>query len=259
MPALSEALSLALSTTTMFLDTSITIPDEAWKDIEMWSTLLIHWNGLSMFYDNAISALDMHLFLDASHTGFGAFFGSQWFSSTWPQEIHSLPPQLKSSPLLELYPIVVTALLWSHLWPRKSIIFFSDNTATEHIINRAILLLYNYAAPLLSHLDLSIRNYLSAFPIIYVCSSAVSPLTNRVGLLPKSLSSPAVPRRSEETIYTFAAYALDSWRPQPAITLPSFFSRISIIRMSREMQMFDTVVNQYYSHDQTQNHTNKME
>ncbi|MGH0140930.1 UNVERIFIED_CONTAM: hypothetical protein FKN15_028097 [Acipenser sinensis] len=40
-------------------------------------------------------------------------------------------------------------------------------------------------------------------------------------------SSP-VPRRSGGThghIYNFAAYALASWRPQPAITLPSFFSR----------------------------------
>ncbi|MGH0176878.1 UNVERIFIED_CONTAM: hypothetical protein FKN15_073925 [Acipenser sinensis] len=70
----------------------------------MWSTILIHWNGLSMFYNDAISAPDMHLFTDASHIGFGGFFGSQWFSSTWPQEIRSLPPQLKSSPLLELYP-----------------------------------------------------------------------------------------------------------------------------------------------------------
>lgn len=73
----------------------------------MWTLLLNNWNSLSLFYDDLISTLDLHLFTDASHLGFDGIFWSQRFYSTWPNEIGSLPLQLKSSSLLELYPIVI--------------------------------------------------------------------------------------------------------------------------------------------------------
>ncbi|XP_041102689.1 uncharacterized protein LOC121313986 [Polyodon spathula] len=128
---------LALSSSAKNLNPHIKIPAEARKDIEMWINLLSNWNGLSLFYDDFISAPhDLALFTDASSTGFSGFQGSEWFFSAWPPEIQTLLPQEKSTALLEIYPIVAAALLWGHQWSRKSIIFFSDNKPTMHIINK---------------------------------------------------------------------------------------------------------------------------
>ena len=37
---------------------------------------------------------------------------------------------------LELYPIVVAAMLWGSEWNGKQILFYCDNEATVHIINK---------------------------------------------------------------------------------------------------------------------------
>ncbi|XP_058842486.1 uncharacterized protein LOC131697467 [Acipenser ruthenus] len=128
---------LALSSTVRNMNSHVKISADARKDIKMWINLLTNWNGLSLFYDDFISAPhDLALFTDASSIGFGGFLAPEWFSSTWPSEIQFLPPQEKSTALLEIYPIVVGAVLWGHQWSRKSILFFSDNKPTVHIINK---------------------------------------------------------------------------------------------------------------------------
>ncbi|XP_034773064.1 uncharacterized protein LOC117969256 [Acipenser ruthenus] len=128
---------LALSPTVKNMNSHVKISAEARKDIKMWISLLSNWNGLSIFYDDFISAPhDLALFTDASSIGFGGFLVPEWFSSTWPPEIQLLPPQEKSTALLEIYPIAVAAALWGHQWSRKSILFFSDNKPTVHIINK---------------------------------------------------------------------------------------------------------------------------
>ncbi|XP_041117254.1 uncharacterized protein LOC121321928, partial [Polyodon spathula] len=119
------------------LDSYINISSDARKDIKMWSALIQHWSGLSMFYDNFISAPhDMALFTDASSLGFGGLFNNQWFCSTWPEEMENISPHLKSTALLEIYPMVAAAQLWGHLWSKKSILFYCDNSTTVHIINK---------------------------------------------------------------------------------------------------------------------------
>ncbi|XP_058876991.1 uncharacterized protein LOC131731955 [Acipenser ruthenus] len=128
---------LALSSAVKNMNSHVKISAEARKDIKMWINLLTNWNGLSLFYDEFISAPhDLALFTDASSIGFGGFLAPEWFSSTWPPEIQLLPPQEESTALLEIYPIVVAAVLWGHQWSRKSILFFSDNKPTVHIINK---------------------------------------------------------------------------------------------------------------------------
>ncbi|XP_034784462.1 uncharacterized protein LOC117409148 [Acipenser ruthenus] len=128
---------LALSSTVKNMNSHVKISAEARKDIKMWISLLSNWNGLSLFYDDFISAPhDLALFTDASSIGFGGFLVPEWFSSTWPPEIQLLPLQKKSTALLEIYPIAVAAALWGHQWSRKSILFFSDNKPTVHIINK---------------------------------------------------------------------------------------------------------------------------
>lgn len=85
-----------------------------------------------MFYDsNYTSNCDMQLYTDASSTiGFGGFYQRKWFCSPWPDELPSINNKNLSMAFLELYPIVVAALLWGSEWKRKKILFYCDNEAT---------------------------------------------------------------------------------------------------------------------------------
>ena len=89
-----------------------------------------------MFYDrNLTSAPDFELYTDAASTvGFGGYFRTEWFMSEWSEEIRKMQDQ--SMAFLELYPIVVAAILWGHLWHGKKILFHCDNQATVEIIKK---------------------------------------------------------------------------------------------------------------------------
>jgi len=107
-------------------------------DICMWQYLLAHWNGVSFFLDNNITkAHDMYLFTDAAgSTGFGGFYKNQWFQGTWPDELRIETNPEISIAFQEMYPVVVAAMLWGCHWECKRIMFYCDNQATVHIINK---------------------------------------------------------------------------------------------------------------------------
>jgi len=107
-------------------------------DICMWQYLLAHWNGVSFFLDNHITkAHDMCLFTDAAgSTGFGGFYENQWFQGIWPKELRIETNPEISIAFQELYPVVVAAMLWGQSWECRRIMFYSDNQATVHIINK---------------------------------------------------------------------------------------------------------------------------
>lgn len=116
----------------------VTLTKTCKADLHMWEYLLKHWNGISLFVDDEpVSADSLHLYTDASGTiGFGGYYQGQWFASPWSKV--SLPVLEKriSIAFQELFPIVVSALLWGQNWKRKHILFHCDNEATVHIINK---------------------------------------------------------------------------------------------------------------------------
>ena len=67
-----------------------------------------------MFYEiDFTSNFDMQLYTDASSTiGFGGFYQGKWFCSRWPEDVPSLNDKTLSMAFLELYPIVVAAMVW---------------------------------------------------------------------------------------------------------------------------------------------------
>ncbi|KAK6191041.1 hypothetical protein SNE40_002790 [Patella caerulea] len=107
-------------------------------DLSMWLNFLQNWNGISLFYEPHItSAPDFNLFTDASSTkGFGGYYQGKWFSEQWPTNLPDIADYSLSMAFLELYPIVVAAVLWGHNWKRKRIKFYCDNQATVHIISK---------------------------------------------------------------------------------------------------------------------------
>lgn len=129
---------LDLSKSVEKLHDTVTLDEGCRSELRFWSLLLEKWNGISFFYnDNTESSLAIRLFTDAAPSvGFGGFFDNQWFADVWPKELSSLPASASSSALMELYPIVIACLLWGKSWSRRKIIFFCDNEAAVHIINK---------------------------------------------------------------------------------------------------------------------------
>jgi len=87
---------------------------ECKSDLKTWLYFLMHWNGTSMFHDPHLTlASDMCLYTDAASTkGYGGYYDGQWFYDTWPTDLPLLIDSSLSMALLELYPIVVAAVLW---------------------------------------------------------------------------------------------------------------------------------------------------
>jgi hypothetical protein len=106
-------------------------------DLAMWSTFLEKWNGCNFFLDSQLTvASDMHLFTDASPSfGCGGFYQGEWFSYAWPKFIYELEPN-PSIALFELFPIVVSAVLWGTRWSKRRIVFHTDNAPVVEMINK---------------------------------------------------------------------------------------------------------------------------
>ncbi|CAG2257766.1 unnamed protein product [Mytilus edulis] len=87
--------------------------------------------------DNVINASDFHLFTDASSTiGYGGYFRKSWFQGIWPDDFIRPDEESFSMAYLELYPIVISAILWGHEWSTKRILFDCDNMSSVYIINK---------------------------------------------------------------------------------------------------------------------------
>ena len=80
-------------------------------DIRMWYEYLDQWNGMSFFIDDIIvRAADFDLHTDTSSTiGFGGYFRNKWFQGKWPKLVIDVS---FSMAYIELYPIVIAAVLW---------------------------------------------------------------------------------------------------------------------------------------------------
>jgi hypothetical protein len=103
----------------------------------MWQVLVEQWNGVSIFIDpHSTPAPDMELYTDASGKGCSGYFHGQWFAMHWPASILIEQGDHLSMSFCELYPIVVSALLWGSTWSSKRILFFCDNMGVVIAINK---------------------------------------------------------------------------------------------------------------------------
>ncbi|MES9994401.1 MAG: reverse transcriptase domain-containing protein [Candidatus Thiodiazotropha sp.] len=131
----SYLLSLASSVTE--LHHHVYINQACLRDMSMWYNFMSEWNGISFFYDvNVTLAADMQLYTDSSGTAFAGFYEGKWFAERWPAAMPKLGSKDMSIAYLELVPIVVSALLWSHSWVGKRILFHVDNAAVVAIITK---------------------------------------------------------------------------------------------------------------------------
>ncbi|XP_021349686.1 uncharacterized protein LOC110447998 [Mizuhopecten yessoensis] len=131
---------IKLSTTIKLLHYHVKLTQECREDIRMWLSFLAQWNGAAIFYDRQITSTDdLQLFTDASGTlGYGGYMQGEWFSEAWPSSMqeHANSEEELSIAFKELYPIVVSAMIWGHLWKGLRIMFMCDNTATVSILHK---------------------------------------------------------------------------------------------------------------------------
>ena len=103
----------------------------------MWYDFMSQWNGVSFFYDeNVTLAADMQLFTDSSGLAYAGYYDGKWFAEPWPPNMPKLGSLDMPIAYYELVPIVVSALLWSHKWVGKRILFRVDNAAVCAIITK---------------------------------------------------------------------------------------------------------------------------
>nr|XP_006821268.1 PREDICTED: uncharacterized protein LOC100371933 [Saccoglossus kowalevskii] len=122
-----------ISMTATSLSQVITLTDEFWHDVQWWCDFLPSWNGTaSLLNPNWIPSPEFELFTDASATlGYGAFYKGHWFANTWPTFITNDP--LYSIAWKELLPILLSSLIWGHLWYGLRIRFHCDNISVVQI------------------------------------------------------------------------------------------------------------------------------
>lgn len=128
---------LTLASSAKKLHHHVHFTKECQRDLQMWYSFMNQWNGHSVFLnDVAQLACDIDLYTDAAGSiGFGGYYNGQWFQSRWPSEI-SLDNSDMSIAYMELYPIVIAAMLWGHRWSGKRIKFHCDNQTTVDIIRK---------------------------------------------------------------------------------------------------------------------------
>jgi hypothetical protein len=96
-------------------------------NLSWWAKLLSNWNGISlMHFCGWLPLPDFELSSDAALTdGLGIVNGNEWVSAKWP----SVAPT--NIAILEMVPLVISALIWGDDWEGKSILFHTDSMAVR--------------------------------------------------------------------------------------------------------------------------------
>ena len=110
---------------------TITLTEDFRRDVHWWHLFIDDWNGRSFFmHPKWIPSTTLKLFTDSSGTiGYGAYFDKKWFQGCWSEDQINNSIQWK-----ELFPIVLAAATWGHLWSKSRISFVCDNEAVASII-----------------------------------------------------------------------------------------------------------------------------
>lgn len=108
------------------------------KDLDMWLLFFRNFNGVSVFHDRFwVNNEDVQLFTDSAAgkgLGFGALFQCKWTCGIWPDSWHN-SGLTDDITVLELFPILVSLVIWGRQLQNKKILFLCDNQAVVYILN----------------------------------------------------------------------------------------------------------------------------
>ncbi|VDI60412.1 Hypothetical predicted protein [Mytilus galloprovincialis] len=132
----------------------VTLNSSCRNDLSLWHKFLDQWNGISFFIDDDIvNASDFDLYTDSASTvGFGGYFKNRWFQALWPVEMKLDTELSLSMAYMELYLIVIAAIIWGDEWSGKRILFYCDNMATDGIVIFSMAVMRPKICPLYAHI-----------------------------------------------------------------------------------------------------------
>lgn len=130
------------------LHSIVCLPEWFRDDLKWWDSFVKCFNGKAGIIKN-LHWCDRVILTDASFTGFGGWFGDDWFAGVWsmrdhPQleEVHEDNIELGSSELtqveniniLELWPVICAIRRWGPLVSNRQLLLRSDNLQVVRMI-----------------------------------------------------------------------------------------------------------------------------
>lgn len=101
------------------------------NDIIWWAKAAEVWNQKSLFYeDEWVSNCLVHLYSDASDSGFAAVYRSKWYYGFFNEN-----QTKKSIAWRELYASIVACLIWGDYLKCKKLVIHSDNSSIVTAVN----------------------------------------------------------------------------------------------------------------------------
>ena len=114
-------------------DNFIPIDPDMVEDLKIWKQFLLDFNSKIYKIDRPIwSPSFIHLYSDASKSGFGAVFIKDYIVGLFPPSWNKFSIQF-----LELYPIFLLASIFFEKFSNQEIVFHCDNRAIVDIINNS--------------------------------------------------------------------------------------------------------------------------
>ena len=110
----------------------IRLSNEARLDLRAWSVFLDSFNGRTLCLPQQFDTSNTRsMYSDASGFAYATVLSQKWLQGTFPKEWKDVNIAIK-----ELLPIVLAVQLWGSILANKRILFFTDNEAIVHIINK---------------------------------------------------------------------------------------------------------------------------
>ena len=105
------------------------------EDLKIWDAFLTNFNGSTVWQQEFVVSSQMNFFTDAAGSvGFGAFLNGHCCAGVWHQEWLQ-EDILQNLVLLELFPVVVSVVIWKEFFENKRIMVHTDNKGVLFAIN----------------------------------------------------------------------------------------------------------------------------
>lgn len=114
----------------------VRLGQELQGDLKVWASFLECFNCRALRMSDVVNAFDIDLYTDAAGSvGFGAFCQGCWCFEHWPSSWVTWG-LVWNLTLLELFPILVAAVLWVDLFRNRKVCFHCDNLEVVTAINQ---------------------------------------------------------------------------------------------------------------------------
>ena len=112
-------------------DKSITLSDEAKRDIRWWHTFLVDYNGVSLIPSQVWNALDIEISTDSCLSGCGAVSKEHFMHFEIPDTIKV---QGKYINQFELYAVLIAVREWKEQIKNLNVLLYCDNQTTVQVL-----------------------------------------------------------------------------------------------------------------------------